>query len=550
MIVGKTISAGELPSVSHSNARVRRESVSIKTPLFLCAAISPEGDRIAAMMHRGHVAHCEVSNNCSLSVVPKLAEPDESGVEEFSSESTSSDDLVAVVTTESHGHLVAQTHSHAKELRVSRHTASGNLVSAIVKQLDSRREGKFNHLKVSADGKYLGCHMTSKMLLVYQIPADLSQGFNDTPIISEKIRDTTEYYSCFAFISNVTNDLVVIPRDKGLFTVFDLKTRHEAQKHSGCPTGFSQSAAEIHICGSEAGTMITCAFDGGLVSLVRFEKKEVIRRLSLCDAASRPLVPSCIMLSLGDKDHPCCRILYGDRESETVSIIEHQATGSKRSTDPSENLLGKSLGFIAGRGARSAHAQISLRDDGDFSTVAVVGSLGVPMTASVKDGSLVIVGADGVRVRDLDMMHKLPALSDFAATADMDENLAKRLMSASPYLLWMASSSLDQRVELLYERKVRLLNELLPLAPGAAAAAPQLLKTALMLRQREVIARLFWSLLAECNPRIRSQALFDDHVDGKPLIARLIQLFPHIVAQVLNNDEMNMEHCGDRASCK
>ena len=265
-----------------------------------------------------------------------------------------------------------------------------------------------------------------------------AEGLREPPLFQRKVRDSTEHSSCFAFVTTREHDLVVVPRvgklefhclrslrtvdvresdssadDASKNAVMDNnaagsavkkdiargngRSAEEAREAEGgkgagrgggrkgasnsnrssrqvaepmtIATGSGESVAEIDIATSAAfGTVIACAFFSGCVSLVSFERGVMMTMLNPGEAAARALSPSCVLLSLGDATH-ATRILYGDCDSETVSVIEHIPNS-----------------------------------DGAFATVAVVASLGVPKAASLQNGHLVIVGSEGMRVRDWEMM--------------------------------------------------------------------------------------------------------------------------------------------------
>ena len=93
--------------------------------------------------------------------------------------------------------------------------------------------------------------------------------------------------------------------------------------------------------------------------------------------------------------------------------------------------------------------------------------------------------------------------------------------------------------QLIRKRKFPLLRTLLPIAQGAAAAAPGLLANAVLRRQRESVELLVWSLLRDCEPSARATTLLNG-VKGmndisRPLLARLIQYYPASMAMALND---------------
>ena len=103
--------------------------------------------------------------------------------------------------------------------------------------------------------------------------------------------------------------------------------------------------------------------------------------------------------------------------------------------------------------------------------------------------------------------------------------------------------------QLLHERKFSFMKDVLPMAPGATAAAPGMLHMALAQHQRSMVEFLFRSLLSECHPGTRSAVLLDSSGSrraGQPLLAKLIRGYPETIAQVLADEDFDLEVCGDQ----
>ena len=298
------------------------------------------------------------------------------------------------------------------------------------------------------------------------------------------------------------------------------------------PQSFEETAVIDSAHDDRFGNVIVCGLKDGVIVLVDADRGRILCA-SLPGYPKRHIDFSCIKLLLGEMESSdaMCRIIFGDASTHTVSVLEPVST--------------------------TKH----------FKTVAVTRALGYPRAASIHNGTLLVLGSLGMRTRDWSLMLSLPPPADFEATSCVDERLVEQNMSLFPYLLWMTPR--DNRgshshedvtatepggAQLIRKRKIPLLRTLLPIAQGAAAAAPGLLANAVLRRQRESVELLVWSLLRDCEPSARSTTLLNG-VKGmndvsRPLLARLIQYYPSSMAMVLNDMSKDMVICGEETNCE
>ena len=243
-------------------------------------------------------------------------------------------------------------------------------------------------------------------------------------VFKKQIRDKADHSSCFAFILDekkanmIEVNMIVVPKSKKLWF-------YKIPDHNPLPfiktpidPGSSKSVAEIAVAANKHfGTLIACAFDAGLVTLINFANGKLLMKMSLHDQVLRALQPSFLVLSLPQDDaepKTPYRILYGDGDSSNVCILEQKIAA--------EEITDTGLEWKC-------------------QTVAVVAALGEPITATIKDDHLVIIGNEGVKSRVWEMMRQLPPPSDFAPTAVMDKDLRTKKLQQYPYLLVRARFS-------------------------------------------------------------------------------------------------------------
>ena len=496
---------------------VRHEEDSHSTHEFLSVASSAGGERLVVVMKSGKIIDVTV---------------DESGVRAQDRPVQDADeaDPFAVATAYdqtavTRSGIVAMTMKRGMKLSIN-HPGSSQTIWC------NTQKGKFSRLLFTADEKFLGVQMNSRKLMIFDLKLlDYAHNSLGEPVLDKEVRDTTDRSSCFCFVPD--RKVVLVPRGSTL-VAHGFGESGKPPPSSAIEIGdgrCKRSVSELAVASNvRCGTVVVAAFYDGSLSLIDFDKWIVVASFATSSWMNTMFSePSCLGLCLSESKStgPPCLIMYGDEFSSTVCIIEPTAAG--------------------------------------IVPVAVVPAQGTPKVAVLHDGVLVVAGSNGMRVRNWELMLSLPPPADFASTSSINESLAISNTKKFPYLMWLnpstAQDGLDDEdeddvarigkyggIQLLINKQVRLMTELLPYSRGAAAA-PGFLAAALRRRERDAVEVLFSSLLKECDAGIRAETL-QENIDGLPLIAQLIRLYPESVANVLNDPDAGLEVVGDQPSCK
>ena len=179
----------------------------------------------------------------------------------------------------------------------------------------------------------------------------------------------------------------------------------------------------------------------------------------------------------------------------------------------------------------------------------VQASPGAPLSACLTSEfsggeHLTIVGAESVSRRSWTLCQLMPSTIDFPETAMLDPALAASQLARYPYLLWDENSKTSTRTtrnsgtELLRRRAVNEFVTMISSVPMAAAVSSNLLRMALQRRQRDAVMKILRSLLLQCPPCRRYDILLEEF-SGSTLLARTLQLYPDMMAELLSSDAIN-----------
>ena len=522
---------------------------------FVCGSLSSDSEHVCAVLGDGQVFVSGVDNKCTLIGVRQIQGSADrrasatgknamgSAVQSLTAgmqwKRTAGKGAVMKPTESDHvaisptGKLIAITYDHGQVLCL-KHTDR----FACTEQHQQTIEGRVEYLEFSRNGEYLACYTNSKRLFVFCTSQDAGKLQVERALFNRKVRDSTESASCFTFIAHADGERIAVPRlgklEMYTFNDSDSGSDDDVGEIVRFPQSFEETAVIDSAHDDRFGTVIACGLKDGVIVLIDADGGRILCA-SLPGYPKRHIDFSCIKLLLGEMEasDANCRIVFGDASTHTVSVLEPVST--------------------------TKH----------FKTIAVTRAFGYPRAASIHNGTLLVLGSLGMRTRDWSLMLSLPPPADFEATTCVDERLVEENMKLFPYLLWMTPR--DNRgsrshshedvtatepggAQLIRKRKFPLLRTLLPIAQGAAAAAPGLLANAVLRRQRESVELLVWSLLRDCEPSARATTLLNG-VKGmndisRPLLARLIQYYPASMAMVLNDMSNDMVTCGEEKNCE